>query len=158
LPFDLRAVGAAPELHHVPAPRPAAPRRKKLGLTLEELASVAGDDPILAAELARRTAPPPPPEPPPVTIPTAALLGMLQGRHDLIMAVARRLCEETGDYNMATQRTYEKMAESVATRAVPAAVLLSCWRQAMGPRSEHRGKVLVAAWQREAQPYISMRR
>ncbi|MBV8314925.1 MAG: hypothetical protein JOZ53_08315 [Planctomycetaceae bacterium] len=69
------------------------------------------------------------------------------------MAVARRLCEETGDFNVATQRTFEKIAESVATRAVPAAVLLSCWRQAMGPKAEHRGKVLVTTWRRETQPY-----
>jgi hypothetical protein len=27
-------------------------------------------------------------------------------------------------------------------------VLLDCWRQGMGPKSEHKGKVLVAAWKR----------
>ena len=117
-------------------------------MTLEELAKVAGDDPILAAELARRTAPPSPPEPPPATVPTAELVTALPGRHDLIMAAARRLCEETGDFKVTSQRTFEKMAESVATRSVPAAVLLSCWRQAMGPTAEHKGKVLVAAWKR----------
>ncbi|MBV8269499.1 MAG: hypothetical protein JO252_24515 [Planctomycetaceae bacterium] len=105
-------------------------------------------DPILIAELTRRTAPPGPPEPPPVTLPTLALFERLPGRHDLIMAVARRLCEETGDFQVASQRTFEQMAEAVATRSVPAAVLLSCWRQAMGPKSEHKGKVLVAAWKR----------
>jgi hypothetical protein len=147
LPFDLTAIDAAPEL---PAPRLAEPRRRKLGLDLAELARVVGEtaDPILIAELARRTAPPVPPEPPPVTIPTLALFEMLPGRHDLIMAAARRLCEETGDFKVASQRTFEKMAESVATRSVPAAVLLSCWRQAMGPTAEHKGKVLVAAWKR----------
>ncbi|MBV8229251.1 MAG: hypothetical protein JO329_04620, partial [Planctomycetaceae bacterium] len=93
--------------------------------------------------------------PPPAALPTAELLAALPGRHDLIMPVARRLCEETGDYNMATQRTFEQMATAVATRAVQAAVLLSCWRQAMGPRAEHKGKVLVAAWGREARPHIT---
>jgi len=143
LPFDLRAIGAAP------APTPPARRYPRLGFNLEELTRVAADtaDPILAAEIARRTAPPPP-EPPPVTIPTVALLEMLPGRHDLIMAVARRLCEETGDFNVATQRTFEKMAEAVATRSVPSAVLIDCWRQGTGPKSEHKGKVLVAAWKR----------
>jgi hypothetical protein len=149
--FDLRAIGAIPDLQ----PRPAVPysppqrRRLGLGLTLEELARVAGDtaDPILAAEIARRTAPPPP-EPPPAMIQTPALLESLPGRHDLIMAVARRLCEETGDFNVATQRTFEKMAEAVATRSVPSAALINCWRQGMGPKSEHKGKVLVAAWKR----------
>jgi len=150
--FDLRAIGAIPDLQPRPATPYSPPQRRPLGLglTLEELARVADDtaDPILAAELARRTAPPTPAEPPPAMLPTVALLEGLPGRHDLIMAMARRLCEETGDFNTATQRTFEKMAEAVATRAVPAAVLLSCWRQAMGPKAEHRGKVLVAAWKR----------
>jgi hypothetical protein len=137
-----------------PTPRPAF-QRKKLGLDLAELASIVGAtaDPILAAELARRTAPPPPAEPPPALVPTAELLTALPGRHDLIMVAARRLCEETGDYKSASQRTFEKMAEAVATRAVPATVLINCWRQGMGPQAEHRGKVLVAAWQREARDY-----
>ena len=64
------------------------------------------------------------------------------------MAAARRLCEETNDFKVASQRTFEQMAMAVATRAVPAAVLISCWRQGMGPKSEHKGKVLVAAWKR----------
>ncbi|MBV8557383.1 MAG: helix-turn-helix domain-containing protein, partial [Planctomycetaceae bacterium] len=151
LAFDLTAIGAAPEL---PAARLAEPRHRRLGLDLAELARVVGEtaDPILIAELARRTAPPGPPEPPPVTLPTLALFERLPGRHDLILAAARRLCEETGDFKVASQRTFEQMASAVATRAVPAAVLLSCWRQAMGPKAEHRGKVLVAAWGREAQP------
>ena len=151
MPFDLRAIGQLPAPPTPPSPA-NGPRthRPRLGLTLEELAKVAGDtaDPILAAELARRTAPPSPPEPPPATVPTAELVTALPGRHDLIMAVARRLCEETGDFQVASQRTFEKMAESVATRSVPAAVLLSCWRQAMGPTAAHKGKVLVAAWKR----------
>ena len=154
LPFDLRAVGAVPEFQ----PRPAAPsmpaqrRRIGLGLTLEELAKVAGEtaDPILAAELARRTAPPAPPEPPPMAVPTAELLAKLPGRHDLIMVTARRLIEETEDFQVASLRTFEKMAEAVATRSVPSAVLIDCWRQGLGPRAGHKGKVLVAAWKREA--------
>jgi hypothetical protein len=137
-----------------PSPAPAAPRcgsrRKNLGLDLAELASIVGAtaDPILAAELARRTAPPPPPEPPPQTLPTVELFDLLPGRHDLIMIAARRLSEETADYKSASLRTFELMAEAVATRSVPAAVLIDCWRQGMGPKSEHKGKVLVAAWKR----------
>ena len=154
LPFDLRAIGQPATLPATPPRSPAAHgRRPRLGLTLEELAKVAGDDPILAAELARKTAPPPPAEPPPATVPTAELLAALPGRHDLIMVVARRLCEETGDYKVATQRTFEQMAEAVATRVVPATILVSCWRQALGPKAAHKGKVLVAAWQRESQGY-----
>jgi helix-turn-helix protein len=159
LPFDLGAIGKPPTSFSVPAttaPTPTPQRRRpRLGLTLEELAKVAGEtaDPILAAELARRTGPKAPPEPPPALVPTAELLTALPGRHDLIMVAARRLCEETGDYKTASQRTFEKMAEAVATRAVPATVLINCWRQGMGPQAEHRGKVLVAAWQREARDY-----
>ena len=156
--FDLRAIGATPEL--LPgASIPTARKRPRLGLTLEELAKVAGDDPILAAELARRTAPPAPAEPPPATIPTVELFEALPGRHDLIMAAARRLCEETGDFKSASQRTFEQMAMAVATRSVPSAVLINCWRQGMGPKAVHRGKVLVSAWMRESQPYSTpMRR
>ena len=150
LPFDLRAIGqpvGSPPTTATPA-RPSNRQRPRLGLTLEELAKVAGDDPILAAELARRTAPPAPPEPPPQALPTVELFELLPGRHDLIMIAARRLSEETGDFKVASQRTFEQMAMAVATRAVPAAVLISCWRQGMGPKSEHKGKVLVAAWKR----------
>ena len=157
LPMDLGAIGKpmtgqpmAPMVPRLsPTPRPAF-QRKKLGLDLAELASIVGAtaDPILAAELARRTAPPAPPEPPPQTLPTVELFELLPGRHDLIMIAARRLSEETGDYKAASQRTFEQMAMAVATRAVPAAVLISCWRQGMGPKSEHKGKVLVAAWKR----------
>ena len=154
LPLDLGAIGKPmtsfsmpPRVTASPVPRPPF-QRKKLGLDLAELAKVAGDDPILAAELARRTAPPAPPEPPPQTLPTVELFELLPGRHDLIMIAARRLSEETGDFKVASQRTFEQMAMAVATRAVPAAVLISCWRQGMGPKSEHKGKVLVAAWKR----------
>ena len=157
LPMDLGAIGkpmtGQPMAPMVPRPSPT-PRptfqRKKLGLDLAELASVVGAtaDPILAAELARRTAPPAPPEPPPQTLPTVELFELLPGRHDLIMIAARRLSEETGDYKAASLRTFEKMAEAVATRSVPSAVLIDCWRQGMGPKSEHKGKVLVAAWKR----------
>ena len=154
LPLDLGAIGKPMTSFSMPprvttSPVPGPPfQRKKLGLDLAELAKVAGDDPILAAELARRTAPPAPPEPPPQTLPTVELFELLPGRHDLIMAAARRLCEETNDFKVASQRTFEQMAMAVATRAVPAAVLISCWRQGMGPKSEHKGKVLVAAWKR----------
>ena len=150
VPFDLRAIGHAPELRVPPAPMVPARRRSRLGLSLEELATVAGDDPILAAELARRTAPPAPPEPPPQTLPTVELFELLPGRHDLIMVAARRLSEETGDFQVASLWTFEKMAEAVATRLVPSAVLIDCWRQGTGPKAEHKGKMLVAAWKREA--------
>jgi DNA-binding Lrp family transcriptional regulator len=152
VPFDLRAIGAVPELHPKPArATPPQRHRPRLGLSLEELAKVARDtaDPILAAELARRTAPPSPPEPPLRAMPTAELFAALPGRHDLIMAAARRLCEETGDFKVASLRTFEKMAEAVAVRAVPPSVLIDCWRQGMGPQAEHKGKVLVAAWKRQ---------
>ncbi|MBV8236544.1 MAG: hypothetical protein JO075_12650, partial [Acidimicrobiia bacterium] len=145
--------------------RPSAPRSAArrpglglglgLGLDLAELARVVGEtaDPILAAELARRTAPPAPPEPPPQTLPTAELLAALPGRHDLILVVARRLCEETGDFQPASLRTFEKMAEAVATRAVPPEVLIDCRRQALSPQAGHKGKVLVAAWKRDT-PHV----
>ena len=100
MPFDLRAIGQPPA--PPPPPSPANdPRTRRprlgLGLTLEELAQVAGAGPILAAELARRTAPPPPPEPPPQTLPTVELFELQRGRHDLSMIAARRLSEETGE-------------------------------------------------------------
>jgi hypothetical protein len=66
------------------------------------------------------------------------------------MAAARRLCVETGDEKAATLRMFEGMCRAVATRLVPAEVLAGCWRQATGPKAKHRGKVLVAAWKREA--------
>jgi hypothetical protein len=121
-----------------------------LGLTLEEMVALVEKtgDPIIAAELARRKAPSPPYEPAPETLPTADLLGRLPGRHDLIMAVARRLSVETGDFKEASLRTFETMAEAVAMRTVPAPVLVDCWHQAMGPKAGHKGKVLVAAWKR----------
>jgi hypothetical protein len=149
-----RAAPSGPSASPPPAastPRSAS-RRKGLGLDLAELAQVVGAtaDPILAAELARRTAPPPPSAPPPETLATAELLATLPGRHDLIMVVARRLSEETGDFQVASQRTFEMMAAAVARRSVPAAVLIDCWRQAVGPRAAHKGKVLVAAWKRQA--------
>ena len=122
MPFDLRAIGQPPAPPTPPSPandhRTRRPRLG-LGLTLEELAKVAGDDPILVAELTRRTAPPAPPEPPPVAVPTAELLAKHPGRRDLIMVAARRLSEETGDFQVASLRTFEKMAEAVATRSVP---------------------------------------
>jgi len=171
LPLDLGALGtpraslspppqaprAAPPGPSAPlppaasAPRPVA-RRQGLGLDLAELARVVGEtaDPILAAELARRTASPPPPEPPPRMLPTAELIATLPGRYDRIMVVARRLSEETGDFQAASLRTFEKMAEAVARRSVPASVLIACWRQGMGPQAAHKGKVLVAAWKRQA--------
>jgi hypothetical protein len=51
---------------------------------------------------------------------------------------------------LASLRTFETMAEAVARRSVPASVLIDCWRQALGPQAAHKGKVLVAAWKRQA--------
>jgi hypothetical protein len=130
-----------------------APRRKRLGLTLEELIKVVGEtaDPILAAELARRTAPPAPPEPPPQALPTADLLAKLPGRHDLIAASTQRLAEETGDFKAASWSFFRKAVEAVVTRMVPLEVLLDCRRQATGPQAKNRGSVFVVSWKREVQ-------
>ena len=117
---------------------------------MAELATAAAGDPILARELARLTAPAPPPEPPPQALTTADLLAKLPGRYDLVMPTARRLCVETRDEKLATLRAFEAMARSVAARTVTASVLAGCFRQAMGPMAKARGKVLVAAWKREA--------
>jgi hypothetical protein len=138
-----------------PEPPPAAlPRRRPrgLGLNLAELAAVAGatGDRILARELGRLAGPATPPEPRAQDLPTAELLGLLPGRHDLVMAAARRLCVEAQDTALATLRTAEGMCRAVAAREVPAAVLAACLAQATGPAARHRGKVLVAAWKREA--------
>lgn len=132
-------------------------RRKRpgLGLSLAELIRVAGEtaDPILAAEVARRTAPPAPPEPPAQSLPTPELFAQLPGRHDLIAAATRRLAEETGDYQSASWSFFGKAAEAVARRTVAPEVLLDCRRQALGPKARSAGKVFVTAWRRE----VSMR-
>src|SRR5262249_17893250 len=123
-----------------------------VGLTLAELVRVVGEtaDPILAAELARRTAPPSPAEPLPRDLPTTELLARLPGRHDLIAAATRRLAEETGDTRPASWSFFRKAAEAVARRSVQSEVLLDCYRQATGPRAKSPGKVFVASWKREA--------
>jgi hypothetical protein len=120
-----------------------------VGYSTAEL-EAAADDPIIARHLARLAAPAPPPEPPPSALTTEALLTALPGRFDLVMEAAWRLCRDTGDTKTATLRTAEKMAGAVAARATPAAVLLDCLRQATGPKARHAGKVLVAAWGRDA--------
>ena len=156
--LDLRAIGrpampSSPRINPPPSPPPAAStsRRKSLGLTLEELVQVVGAtaDPILAAELARRTASPAPPEPAPQALPTAELLAQLPGRHDLIAAATRRLAEETGDFKPASWSFFRKAVESVATRAVPPEILMDCRRQATGPKAKDPGKVFVVSWKRE---------
>lgn len=126
------------------------PPRRRQAVSMAELTTAAAGDPIIARELARLTAPAPPPEPPPQALTTAELLDRLPGRHDLIMATARRLCVEARDEKLATLRAFEAMARAVATQAVPASVLAGCFRQAMGPQAKERGKVLVAAWKRES--------
>jgi hypothetical protein len=136
-----------------PTPQPAF-QRKKLGLDLAELASIVGAtaDPILAAELARRTAPPAPPEPPPQALPTAELFLRLPGRHDLIAAATHRLAAELGDFKMVSWKFFQQAVLAVVTRVVPPEVLLDCQRQAMGPTVKNRGSVFVVAWQREVPP------
>ena len=129
---------------------PPCPPRRREAVSMADLAKAAANDPILARELARLTAPAPPPEPPPQALATVELLAKLPGRHDLVMPTARRLCVETRDEKLATLRAFEAMARAVAARSVPALVLAGCFRQAMGPMAKERGKVLVAAWKREA--------
>lgn len=136
-----------------PTPGGAAMRKRPgPGPTLDELAKVAGEtaDPILAAEVARRTAPPAPPEPSPRSLPTAELLAKLPGRHDLIAAATRRLAEETDDFKPASWSFFGKAVEAVAARSVPPEVLLGCHHQATGPKAKDPGKVFVTAWKREA--------
>lgn len=67
-------------------------------------------------------------EPGPDTLPTAELLARLPGRHDLLMAAARRLCVETGDEKSATLNAFASMARAVIRGAVPSVVLTDCWR------------------------------
>lgn len=124
---------------------------RKGGFTLEELVAVVKTtaDPILAAELARRTAPPAPAAPEPSTLATPELLAALPGRHDLAAAATRRLCEETGDHRTATWSFFRKAVLAVVERGVGPDVLAGCLRQATGPRTRHRGKVFVSAWKRE---------
>jgi hypothetical protein len=155
LPLDLGAIGKPmtsfsmpPRVTTPPVPRPPF-QRKKLGLDLAELAKVAGDDPILAAELARRTAPPAPPEPPPATLPTADLFLSLPGRHDLIAAATQRLALELGDFKVVSWKFFQQAVLAVVTRSVPPEVLLDCHRQATSPAAKNRGSVFVVAWQRE---------
>ena len=149
----LRGLREALAVPHRPAPPPPAPpvsRRNVPGLKLTDLAAVAGAtaDPILAAEVARRSAPPPPPEPPPQSLTTAELLARLPGRHDLIAAAADRLATDTGD--LKSWGYYQRAALAVASRSRPAAALLDCWRQATGPSARRRGAVFATAWKREA--------
>jgi hypothetical protein len=141
-----------PDSSSTPAPSPA-PRRKRLGLGLsvEELAQLvaATGDPILAAELARRTAPPAPPGPSPQVLPTCELLAQLPGRHDWIGAATQRLAAETGEFQAASWSFFQRAVEAVVTRRVAPEVLLSCHRQATGPQAKSPGKVFVTAWKRE---------
>ncbi|MBV8556098.1 MAG: helix-turn-helix domain-containing protein [Planctomycetaceae bacterium] len=150
IPFDLRSIGQLPAPPTPPSPA-NGPRtyRPRLGLTLEELAKVAGDDPILAAELARRTAPPAPPEPPPQALPTAELFELLPGRHDLIAAATQRLAAELGDFKVVSWKFFQQAVQAVVTRSVPPEVLLDCHCQATSPAAKNRGSVFVVAWQRE---------
>ena len=156
--MDLGAIGkpmtGQPMTPMVPRPSPT-PRptfqRKKLGLDLAELASIVGAtaDPILAAELAKRTSLPAPAEPPPQTLPTTELFKLLPGRHDLIAAATHRLAVELGDFKSVSWKFFQQAVLAVVTRSVPPEVLLDCHRQATSPTAKNRGSVFVVAWQRE---------
>jgi hypothetical protein len=138
---------------HLPCPVATPPRPgRRSGLSVAALAAAVAStaDPILARELARLTAPADPADPDPRVLSTPDLLTRLPGRHDLVMAAARRMCVETGDEKPATQRTFESMARAIACRVVPTEILARCLKQALGPMARERGKVLVAAWKREA--------
>ena len=56
------------------------------------------------------------------------------------MVAARRLSEETGDFKVASLRTFEQMAEAVATRAVPPAVLDRLLASGDGPEGGAQGE------------------
>jgi hypothetical protein len=144
----------APRPYVEPAPCPAAavvrPGRRWPRLSLAELesATAARSDPVLMAELAKLMAPPRPPEPDARSFGTFDLIAQLPGRHDLILATARRLCVETGDEKAATLRMFEAAARSVATRSVDADLLASCLEQATSPLARDRGRLFVSVWKK----------
>jgi hypothetical protein len=109
---------------------------------------LATGDRICVGEARKLLAPPPPPEPPPCTLPTAELLWGLPGRPHLVAAVAGRLAMELGDAR--SFNFYRSVAEAVCSGRQPAEVLLSAWRQAIGPKAALPGAVFTTAWKREA--------
>jgi hypothetical protein len=102
---------------------------------------------ICVGEARKLLAPPPPQEPPPWSLPTAELLSGLPGRPDLVAAVAGRLATELGDVR--SFNYYRSVAELVCARRQPVEVLVSAWRQAIGPKAACRGAVFATAWKRE---------
>ena len=108
---------------------------------------LATGDRICTEEARRLMAPPRPPEPPPWSLPTAELLSGLPGRPDRVSAVAGRLATELGDVR--SFNYYRSVAESVCSRQQPVEVLVSAWRQAIGPKAVRPGAVFATAWKRE---------
>jgi hypothetical protein len=107
-------------------------------------------DPILLAELLKARAPKPAPAPSPLRLPLSELLAGLPGNPGWVEIAARALCVAVDDHGPATFKTCAAMTRAVAAREVAAAVLADCLRQATGPHARHPGKVLVAAWKRDA--------
>jgi hypothetical protein len=108
---------------------------------------LATGDRLCTEEARRLLAPPLPPEPPPWSLPTAELLAGLPGRPELVVAAAGRLATELGDVR--SFNFYRSVAESVYSRRQPAEVLVSAWRQAIGPKAERPGAVFATVWKRE---------
>jgi hypothetical protein len=109
---------------------------------------LATGDRICTEEARRLLAPPRPPEPPPWSLPTDELLWGLPGRPDLVAAVASRLAAELGDVR--SFNYYRSVAELVCARRRPVEVLVSAWRQAIGPKAARPGAVFATVWKREA--------
>ncbi len=108
---------------------------------------LATGDRICTEEARKLLAPPPPPEPPPCTLPTAELLSGLPGRPDRVAAAAGRLAAELRDPH--SFNYYRSVAESVCSRQQPVEILVSAWRQAIGPKAARPGAVFATAWKRE---------
>ena len=61
--------------------------------------------------------------------------------------MAGRLATELGDVR--SFNYYRSVAESVCSRQQPVEVLVSAWRQAIGPKAARPGAVFATAWKRE---------
>jgi hypothetical protein len=64
-----------------------------------------------------------------------------------VAAAAGRLATELGDVR--SFNFYRSVAEAVCARQQPAEVLVSAWRQAIGPKAARPGAVFATAWKRE---------
>jgi hypothetical protein len=108
---------------------------------------LATGDRICVGEARKLLAPPRLPEPPPWSLPTAELLSGLPGRPDRVAAAAGRLAVELRDPR--SFNFYRSVAEAVCSRRQPVEVLVSAWRQAIGPKAARPGAVFATAWKRE---------